>query len=90
MADKVRAVLVGGAFRHDAGQLLGWGGWGVHQPKTITTTVHNSCSCKQQHIFLLNSIHALNKQPKLSWKRTVLDLLLLQMETAGRIAIKST
>ncbi len=33
-----QAVLVGGAFRHDAGQLLGWGGWGVHEPETITTT----------------------------------------------------
>jgi hypothetical protein len=85
MADKVMAVLIGGAFRHDAGQLLGWGGRGVHQPKTITATVHNSCSCKQQHTFLLNRVHVLNKQQKLSWKRTFPCLLLLQWETAGRI-----
>jgi hypothetical protein len=60
MADKVRAVLVGGAFRHDAGQLFGWGGRGVHQPKTITATVNNSC-CKQQHTFLTAFMYINNR-----------------------------
>jgi hypothetical protein len=56
MADKVRIVLVGGAFRHDAGQLLGWGGRGVHQPKTITQQL------LQTTTYFFNSVHVHKKQ----------------------------